>query len=90
MACWPSIVGHDARDADTAVAAPAQRPNQAAGNGVALFLLENVDVGEPGGVANGDVDDVPAHGTTPPRRLPVMRLRELLTASLSAIGSKAS
>jgi hypothetical protein len=79
-----NVVGHDALDADAAVAEPAAGADEKAARRGAALVLEDLDIGEPRGVVDGDVDDVPA-GTaalaaaaavdTPPRSADRVPLR---------------
>ena len=39
---------------------PAQRPDEEAGDRPALLVRQDLDVGEPGGVVDRDVDELPA------------------------------
>jgi len=55
-----TIVGHDALDPDALALEPAQGTDQEAGDRLALFVRQDLDVGEPRGVVDRDVDEFPA------------------------------
>ena len=55
-----AVVGHHALDPNAETLEPAQRPDEEAGDRPALLVRQDLDVGEPGGIVDRDVDELPA------------------------------
>jgi hypothetical protein len=57
-----AVVAHDPFDGDAKTLEVAQRPHQEAGHGLALLVGQDLDIGEPGRIVDGDVYELPADG----------------------------
>jgi hypothetical protein len=53
------VVGHDALHDDTVLGEPGNRPLQKTSAGRARFVGEDLEIGDPAGVVDGDVDELP-------------------------------
>src|SRR5215212_6949881 len=60
-----AVIREDALDADAEAAEEGDRAAEEAGRGRALLVGEHLDVGEPGGVVDGDVDELPTDPAAP-------------------------
>ena len=56
-----AVVGHDALNVDAAGGEPTERSAQEPDTTRRAFVVEDLDVGQPGGVVDGDVAVLPAH-----------------------------
>jgi hypothetical protein len=55
-----AVVAHHPLDPDAEALEPAQRPDQEAGHRLTLFVGQDLDVGQPGGIVDRDVDELVA------------------------------
>lgn len=55
-----AVVGHHPLDPDAALLEPAERPHEEAGGGGAPLVRQHLHVGEPGGIVDGDMEEVVA------------------------------
>jgi len=58
---WAAVVGHDRERGDAVGGEVGPGSLQEPDCGEGLFVVEDLDVGEAGGVVDGDVDELPAH-----------------------------
>ena len=78
------VVRHDPLGAHASCAEPAQSSDEEAGGRATALVVQDLDIGEAGGVVDGDMDEVPARASVAPRA-PVARAamaRPLETAQL--------